>query len=125
MYSRTRMSNSTVSKLFGEFICEHGGIGIHAVLRGQWRKPWEFKSPCSHYFGLALFGLAYKKQYFRKMIKYKKLNDFVVTMPIYIPRQKVNHIFCNIFGVICSPFYKTRNKNKTKNILHRILIVLI
>ena len=25
-----------------------GGIGRHAVLRGQWRKPWEFESPRRH-----------------------------------------------------------------------------
>ena len=46
---------------------------------------------------------------------YKKAKFYIRTI----------NILCNIFSVICSPFYKTRNKNKTKNILHRILIVLI
>ena len=56
---------------------------------------------------------------------FEKDKAMVVTMPIYIPREVDKITFSAIFLKICRNFYKTRNKNKTKNILHRILIVLI
>ena len=56
----------------------------------EWQRSWECK--------LGLFK--------------EKLDDFVVTMPIYIPRQKVNHIFCNIFSVIAARFIE-RAANQT------------
>ena len=32
--------------------CRGGGIGRHAVLRGQWGNPWEFESPPRHQFSI-------------------------------------------------------------------------
>ena len=36
-----------------ERLSRRGEIGRHAVLRGQWRKPWEFESPRRHQIGIA------------------------------------------------------------------------
>src|SRR5439155_26266462 len=47
--SRARHVIPSVARdLLYERTSRRGEIGRHAVLRGQWRKPWEFESPRRH-----------------------------------------------------------------------------